>query len=115
VSEAGRSPDSGYGRGLALAGDYAFIRATPAPGEYYFQVWSVADPADPELVSYIDVPDIGPDLALYGDYVFLALDQEGLMIVDISDPENPQARNLYDMPGNVLVLPCRADMPMQAA
>ncbi|MBN2049715.1 MAG: hypothetical protein JW760_04665 [Spirochaetales bacterium] len=102
VTLAGQTAENGYGQGLALRGNYAFIHARPsADPDYYFQVWDLSDPASPELVASLETPAQAHDLAVYGDHVYLALGTQGLMIIDISDPESPQPVSMYPFSGAV--------------
>lgn len=63
-------------------------------------IFDVADPAAPKLLGSVDVPSVYNSfgmLAIYGQYAFLASGDNGLVVVDISDHENPAVvGNLFE-------------------
>jgi hypothetical protein len=89
---------------LAFSGDYAFV------GSFHgFQVYDVSDPEAPELVTAYVCPGGQGDLSVYGDLLFMSVEEtraktdctvtpaatpltrfRGVRIFDISDPTNPE-------------------------
>ena len=70
------------------------------------QFWDVTDPTAPEPVSLIDVPGfLYPDayariifsVFWQGDYVYAAGSENGIYIIDASDPTNPTLANQYQI------------------
>jgi hypothetical protein len=54
------------------------------------------------------------DVAVSGDYAFLAVDKLGLISVDISNPSNPVARDTADTPGEAYGVSVRGNMAFVA-
>ena len=72
---------------MAIQGDYAYVVTNNEAG---FHVVNITDPANPTIESYFAVGDISfaRDILVSGNYVYAV--GHGLMVVDISDPQNPQ-------------------------
>jgi hypothetical protein len=75
--------------GFAAANGYLYL------GEgRWFWIYSLADPAAPQLIGSCELPflnlgvEVG-DLAIMGDYVYVAYESGGLRIVDVSNPSRP--------------------------
>jgi len=65
-----------------------------------FFIIDVSDPTHPDSVGYFYSPGGTPwDLAVTNGYVYLADDLDGLSIVDIGDPANPQLIDSLNIPG----------------
>ncbi len=54
-----------------------------------FIILDVQDPTDIQVVGQLNGPDLSHDIAIKGDYAYLANDYNGLGIVDISNPAAP--------------------------
>jgi hypothetical protein len=89
--EVGDTP--GFGSGVAVQGSYAYV----AGGG--LQIINVSDPAHPTEVSFYNIFYYAVDVALAGDYAFVADDYAGLQVINVSDPANPSWVGLYDTPG----------------
>jgi hypothetical protein len=73
-------------RSVALAGVHAFI------GESGLCIVEIADPIlPPEVVEVTVEPQGVEDIAVAGDYAYVAGNRPGFYVMDISDPENPYA------------------------
>jgi hypothetical protein len=53
---------------------------------------------NPTFKGSYDTPDWAQDVALSGNYAYVAAYKSGLQIIDISDPANPTFKGSYDMP-----------------
>ncbi|MDP8238840.1 MAG: choice-of-anchor D domain-containing protein [Candidatus Hatepunaea meridiana] len=54
---------------------------------------------DPEEVSWFHTPGQARDVVVSGDYVCAAVGENGLVVIDISDPDNPNIVGSFDTPG----------------
>jgi len=54
-----------------------------------FEIWDVSNVQSPVFVSEVSTP-YAKELYINGDYAYISADRNGLYIVDISDPGNPQ-------------------------
>ncbi len=99
------------GSDLAFWGDLAVAGMFDAPGG--FLLMDISDPDDPQLVARMECPGPQNDVSIWGDLVFLSVDQDredtecgaggassdqiaagegwsGIRIFDISDPSEPE-------------------------
>ena len=86
---------------IAKQGDYIF---TGGEGSG-LRVYDVLDVLNPTFVTQLDLPDVnlildGNDqppfkMEIVGDFLFVADGDDGLQVVDISDPENPVISTSY--------------------
>jgi hypothetical protein len=93
---AGSYDTPGQARGVAVAGDHAFV-ADYASG---FRVIDISDPTTPVSVGYYD--DIfgnAMDVVVAGDRAYVADASFGLRVMDISDPTSPIFVGVYNTPG----------------
>ncbi len=83
------SYDTGAGicRAVALAGDHAFVGTRQ---DATFHVLDVSDPSAPALAALLD---LGHDdywgIDVVGNICYVAAGNEGLLVIDVSDPANP--------------------------
>ncbi len=97
VQSVGQMP---YGRKSALVvrGQYAYLATGPS-----LVIVDISRPTTPEPVGWAGpLQDSVLDIALSGDYAYLAIRYHGLQIVDISDPAHPFEVGFYDTPGNAV-------------
>ncbi|HIE25887.1 TPA: hypothetical protein EYP66_01210 [Candidatus Poribacteria bacterium] len=47
----------------------------------------------------VQLPDIVEGIAVVSGYAYVADDESGLRVVDVSNPENPYEIGFYDTPG----------------
>jgi PKD repeat protein len=77
---------SGFGTGqtrsIQIVSNHAFVC-----GSNTFESWDITDINNPELLDSVNVNN-GYDLAISGDYAYIANGWSGFRIVDISDPSN---------------------------
>lgn len=71
---------------LGIFGTYAYVV------EYRnrFQIWDIADRTAPFLLSEIELTSLPSDIDLFNDHLYLAIPSEGLKILNIADPTQPQ-------------------------
>ncbi len=84
-------------RGISVQGDLAFLAA----GELV--MLDVGDPSAPGLVSTFDVPDFALDVVVADGHAFVACNDAGVQVVDVSIPESPQIVRQYIELGSGLV------------
>ncbi len=84
------------GRGVAVAGNYAYVVTASAPG---FRVIDITDPMSPVAAASLDALPSPSGLAVDGDVAFVADETLGLVAVDISDPTAPLAGGSAVVPG----------------
>ena len=61
----------------------------------YFEIIDVSNPIQPVSMAEITLGDIPFRLVHQGDYVFIANDGEGLVVIDVSDPSLPDIVDNY--------------------
>jgi choice-of-anchor B domain-containing protein len=68
------------------------------------EVWNIADPLDPlKVAEYIARPDSLPhNVMVDGDRLVVAHYDDGVRLVDISNPERPEERGFYDTYGGTV-------------
>ncbi len=75
---------------LTVNGDYAYL------GGDALYIIDVSDPAQPRETGNCNLPGNALDLAIDGDFAYLANRNSGLRVVNINDPENPYEVGFYD-------------------
>ncbi|HEC78169.1 MAG TPA: T9SS type A sorting domain-containing protein [candidate division WOR-3 bacterium] len=55
----------------------------------YFKIINVKNPSSPELLGTITTASFVWNVYVSGNYAYIANDGDGLMIIDVSDPQNP--------------------------
>jgi hypothetical protein len=58
----------------------------------------------PHVVGSVTLPDTALAVDVAGSYAYLAIDDYGLQIVDVSNPASPQLRGRYDTPGKAVAV-----------
>jgi hypothetical protein len=79
---------------LIAEGDLLYVCASTR-----FYVLDNADPMSPSVMGETSVYDYGRDVAVAGDFAYVAVDDEGLQIIDISDPNDPTTVGWIVTPG----------------
>ncbi|MBN1165024.1 MAG: T9SS type A sorting domain-containing protein [Candidatus Krumholzibacteriota bacterium] len=82
---------------VAARGDTAYFN-----NGAYLEIVDFSDPLNPDHLGKVEVPELFIDIALYGDYAYLADGESGLMVVDISNPYNPALVGSCDTPGSAI-------------
>jgi len=99
-SETGYYDTPGYARGLAVAGNYAYVADWTAG----LRVVDISDPSAPYEVGYFDTEGYAHCVAVTGNYACLTDGFGGLRILSISDPSAPYETGYYDTPGDAYSL-----------
>jgi hypothetical protein len=92
---AGSYDTPGSARGIAIAGDRAYVADGSLGG---LQVIDISDPTNPVAAGAWAGPYATLGVALSGDYAYVAEGDSGLQVIDISDPTNPTSAGGYDTP-----------------
>ncbi len=84
----GHFDTGGYASGVAVSGQYAYV----TDEDTGLHVLDISDPAKPWRVGGVDGFDEARGVALSGHYALVADadDDQGLVVIDIGDPMNPQ-------------------------
>jgi len=100
-----------YSSGIFVSGSYAYVVERDLPyiidDIYYVHSLAVVDisnPANPQKVGYLRIGYLAyggwaQSLFVSGAYVYLAAWEEGLRVVDVSDPTSPYEVAYYDTSG----------------
>lgn len=76
-----------YVHEIVLAGDHAYLTGSDPPG---LLVADITDAAAPEVVSFLEMENYTINgLAVYQNYVYVANGDDGLQVVDVSNPAAP--------------------------
>jgi len=86
----------GSARGIALAGNTAFI----ADWSSGLQVIDVSNPATPTIIGSRVTPEYAWSIALSGNTAFIADGSSGLQVIDVSNPAAPTIIGSRDTPGS---------------
>jgi hypothetical protein len=78
----------GYGSGVQVVGDLAYV-ASSSHWDGFFHIFDITYPFHPLIVESIYWLDAARDVHITGEFAYVADDDQGLIIIDISDSENP--------------------------
>jgi len=109
-SFAGSYDTPGFARGVAVAGDFAFV-ADHGSG---LSVIDISDPNNPVFVDNITLLSNAYDVVVEGDLAFVAYGGAGLKIFDISNPSNLSSEGEYDTPNNAVDVAVSGDLAFVA-
>ena len=79
---------------MAVAGDTAYVAYRQ------LRVISVADPAAPAEVGFCDTPGYPLEVAVAGNYAYVADGSGGLRVINVANPAAPVEVGFYEIPGN---------------
>jgi hypothetical protein len=85
---------------VAVAGNYGYVGQVDKTFSAHLHILDVSNPADPAPASVYEMPAI-TDIALSGDYAYVAAGFWGFYILDISSPSQPVEMGRYEPPGAV--------------
>ncbi|MBU0491935.1 MAG: hypothetical protein KKA73_08895 [Chloroflexi bacterium] len=80
-------------RSVAVAGGYAYVGGY-SPAGCSLNVINVSNPAQPTEAGYVDTPGVPVGVAVAGNHVLIADDQD-LLAVNVSNPAQPTVAALY--------------------
>ncbi|MBK8128129.1 MAG: hypothetical protein IPK53_04045 [bacterium] len=86
--------DEQYAKALVMSGQFAYV----IPGGA-LSVIDVSNPCSPQTTAYVDVNN-AEDVAMEGNYLYIACGLDGLRIFDVQDPSTPASIATFD-PGRV--------------
>jgi len=114
-SEMARAALKGKGLNIAFVSKAGYAYVAVGDCTYYLgipqcsgglQVIDVSDPSRPQTVLFVEVPGGVLDIAVSGDYAFVAAGSEGVWVLDVSEPGHSRAVGWRDTAGrarNVVV------------
>ena len=85
---------------VKISGEHAFVSASVSHVPHFFTL-DVADPEHPTIVGSIELPlGFGGRIAVSGDFVVVKGNTAGILVLDVSEPSDPQIASILDTPGN---------------
>jgi hypothetical protein len=96
-TEKGNLYLGGGGNYIVLQGDFAYIASS-----WRMNIINISVPEAPQLITYYDFqPVTGKPMALAasGDYVYAALNNRSVRVLDVLDPAQPEEVGSYDLTG----------------
>jgi hypothetical protein len=104
-TDAGSCDTPGIAAGVAVSGDYAFVLdeddpATPIDeqNEQALQIIDLTDLSGP--VGSVGLQGVPYDIAVMGNFAFIADGAAGLQIIDVSSPDDPETVGFRSTPGS---------------
>jgi hypothetical protein len=73
-----------------------------AAGESGIMIIDISNPALPEKVTTYNTPGFAYDVALKGEYVYIAAEKSGIIKIDISNPTSPKHIHTFDTAGEAV-------------
>jgi hypothetical protein len=73
------------------------------------QMIDISDPTSPSIAGSHDTPGFAWDVAISGDYAYVADCPTGLRVIDISDPTSPSLAGNFDTPGYIHTIAVSGD------
>lgn len=84
---------------VAVSGSYAYIVNYLDPNDpYWVSVVDISNPANPVLKGSIQMPGTVWELTPFGNYVFVAAGDDGIRVVDVSNPDAPAEVAVFTAP-----------------
>ncbi len=99
----GRHATQGVGRAVGAAGDYAYLSVdhpSGGPGGVYLRTVNVSDPNNPFAASTLNDEIDHPlwDMVLSGSRLYAAAWYQGFLVLDLSDPADPEFHSCLPTP-----------------
>lgn len=93
TADAGGLDTAGFGRGIAVAGDYAYLATSSG-----LRVVYIKDPSQPLLLSWAD-PNVAPrDVVVVGAQLFVADSSDDLLRYSLDRPHAPLLEAIHEIP-----------------
>lgn len=84
---------------LTVSGNYAYIANYIDPNDpYWIGVVDISNPANPVLKGSIQMPERVSELAVSGNYLFVAANDDGIRVIDVSNPDTPVEVTVFAAP-----------------
>jgi len=84
---------------LTVAGNYAYTIDYVDPNDpYQVCVVDVSNPANPLMTGSVQLPGSASELAVHGNYLFVAADDDGIRVIDVSNPSAPAEVVVFTAP-----------------
>ncbi|HOU11956.1 MAG TPA: carboxypeptidase regulatory-like domain-containing protein [Anaerolineae bacterium] len=80
---------SDYITDIEISGNYAYITSGSIYSGEGLRIIDISNPAQPHIVGFYDTPGKAQNLAIAGNYAYVADGSTGLRIIDVSNPSNP--------------------------
>ncbi len=93
--ETGKISTPNYGNNVEVQGNYAYV------ANYGLSIINIENPEIPSLISFQVLEDLY-DLAVSGNYAYVADGNAGLRILNISDPISPVQEGYYNTSGHIV-------------
>jgi len=84
----------GWARQIFIEGEYAYVADISS-----LEIINVSDPSDPQWESSYDTPGYEQDVFIGENIAFVSTNDEGLQILDLTDPVNPVPLGVYAATG----------------
>jgi hypothetical protein len=85
-------------RSVAVVGNYAYV--VYGYGYDGLGIFNISNPANPTVVTFWNGDGVFEDIAIKGNYAFIADHYQGLRIVNIANPANPVEVGFYEVWGD---------------
>ena len=83
--------EGGGAKDIELVGNTAYVLSDSG-----LNIYDVSSPSNAQSLGYYYAEGyLGHSIAVYNNHVFAAADNQGLIIIDVSDPSNPSLANSY--------------------
>jgi len=84
---------------VTVSGNYAYIVNYFDPNDPdWISVVDISDPTDPQFKGTIQMPGQARELATYSNYVFVAATDDGIRVIDVSNPDAPVEAAVFSVP-----------------
>ena len=84
-----------------LLDHYLFaMQNSPGTGDKQLKIYDIANPSQPTLDSFCIIQSSATSIAVSGNYMFLTVDSEGIIIFDISELSNPDLITTSHIPAS---------------
>ena len=96
------SPGNANANDIVVIGSYAYMIENKDNNQSEFEIIDISNPAIPTLVGSIELGDAAHELAISGNYAYIAssANSEELQVVDISNPASPSLATTLDLATN---------------
>jgi hypothetical protein len=90
-----------------VSGHYVYFTDSPSNWSIArnFKILDISNPSSPHLISSSAGMELYGQIAAYGNYIFATRYDSGVLVIDVSDPQNPQvvATHVWFPTGNMFI------------